>query len=339
MGTIIGYFGIEIGSDALFERLLWPTRYYNTWSPKSLLGFTFLTPMGGPLLRPAVRILDGFIHARLFLGKGRGDMLGTAFFSDLNQNCIIHTPKGTKDIDSPSEYKMRNNLWVRVLRLVKVGVTSKSATDVEVAARATKEVSAKRIVYHLSLEPNTSSKTEKSKFLSVSGDVGKPCLRNLIGVICSELFAIGTGVFVAVKYHSTYAILFFLPFLLKAISILFPVRRRSLQHPDAKAAKDSGPSSIEHAEDIDSLQGTRVYELARVHDNDDFMLIEGPSSLLHQFFHHYGHPSRNHPGALTSDRNREVISILLVGASALLFPVSLLLNVWAEPRIQWIWLG
>lgn len=31
--------------------------------------------------------------------------------------------------------------------------------------------------------------------------------------------------------------------------------------------------------------------LARVQDHDDFMLIEGPSSLLHQFFHHYGYPS------------------------------------------------
>lgn len=90
IGTIIGYFGIEIGSDSLFERLLWPTRFYNTIKPMALLETTLLTLMGGPLLRPAIRVMDQFIGARMYLGKLQGDPLDTAFFPNLRQKYIIH---------------------------------------------------------------------------------------------------------------------------------------------------------------------------------------------------------------------------------------------------------
>lgn len=90
--TILGYLEIEIGSYSLFERLLWPTRFYNTLNPSTLFQITMLTPMGGPLLRPAICVIDGFIAARMHRGKQQGDPLDTAFFSDLGCRYRKHLP-------------------------------------------------------------------------------------------------------------------------------------------------------------------------------------------------------------------------------------------------------
>ena len=326
-GAIIAYFGVEVRSDAFFERLLWPTRYYNTWNPEALRQIMLLTPMGGPLLAPAVRAIDEFMHSGLLLGNGRGDMLGTAFFRDIGQKFKIYASKGDKDVERPNEYeKMRNMLWVRVLRLANVHTTSNSSADTGSATKATKGVSAKRIVYHLTLESTPGkevAQSDQTKIPAVGGDVGNIHLRNVVGVVCSEILAMAIGVFVAVGHKSLFALLFFIPFMLKTVSLLFPIRRRPLQNPASTA----------------DLKDKYLYELSREHDNDDFMLIEGPSHLLYQFCRHYGHPSRTNPGIWTSDRTREVISICLATAFALLFPIGLVVSVWADEKIQWIWLS
>ncbi|KAK4691434.1 hypothetical protein P7C71_g5566, partial [Lecanoromycetidae sp. Uapishka_2] len=333
IGTIIGYFGIEIGSDSLFERLLWPTRFYNTLNPISLLQTTLLTPMGGPILRPAIRVLDEFKANRLFNGQLQGDPLGTAFYSNSRQRYKLHTAEGSRQTQKEDTHEFRNCLWIRVLRLTRAIDDSKPGQDPE-AGDHTKSVSARRSVYLLDLTPtenNTKTATAAKAVLKVSGDVGALRPRNFIGVFCSELVAICTGICVAIIFKSFYTILFFLPFLLKFIALIFSVRRQPLAWPKPPTTKEA--QKMQFKDDIAML------EFDRERDRDDFILIKGSKQLLHQFSHHYGHPLRKSKDVFISDRTNEVISMALVFAFAMVFPVSLLASIWANPNIQWTWLG
>lgn len=332
MGTIIGYFGIEIGSDSLFERLLWPTRYYNTLSFKSLVQLMMLTPMGGPMLRPAIRVIDKFIAARMHRGKRQGDPLGTAFFPNLRQRHIIHLGKGSKETHKQDTEEFRNFIWVRVLRLVRTVDGQKRTEDPETAEH-TKKVSVRRPVYLLDLTPfeQDAKIARPTDTIQVSGDVGTLRFRNVVGIFCSELVAVCTGCLVAIKLKTAYAILFFLPLILKLLSLLFSVRRQHLVWPltpITDAAKET-----QFKNDIQML------ELNRERDTDDFILIRGSEFLLRQFSRHYSHPLRDGKGILANDRTNEVVSMILVLAFAIVFPVSLFASIWADEYVQRIWLG
>ncbi len=49
-------------------------------------------------------------------------------------------------------------------------------------------------------------------------------------------------------------------------------------------------------------------------------LVEGPGSIVRQFFRHYGHPKRE----TRQDRLKELVCIFLMFATMLTFPVGLL---------------
>ena len=333
VGTIIGYFGIEIGSDSLFERLLWPTRFYNTLNPSALFQLTMLTPMGGPLLRPAVRVIDKFIAARMHWEKRQGDPLGTAFYSNLRRRYIKHLGKGSKESLGQQTEEFRNFIWVRVLRLVHAVDSEKGSADLETAEH-TKPVSARRPVYLLDLTPiehDAKTTRDTDTVFEVSNDVGTLHIRNVVGIFCSELIASCTGCCVPIIFESAYAILSFLPLVLKFISLVFCVRRQHLVWPK--------PPTTKAAKEIQFKDDVQMFELSRKRDTDDFMLIRGSELLLHQFSHHYGHPLRDGKGFLTSDRTNEVVSMVLVFAFAMVFSVSLFASIWANEDIQWIWLG
>jgi hypothetical protein len=51
LGSIIGYLGSEVAEVAIFERLLWPQRFYYNLTPKSAVGLAFTMPMGGTALQ------------------------------------------------------------------------------------------------------------------------------------------------------------------------------------------------------------------------------------------------------------------------------------------------
>lgn len=160
----------------------------------------------------------------------------------------------------------------------------------------------------------------------IGNDVGIIETRNIIGVICSELIAICIGIYVRMALRSIYAILFFLPLVLKLISLMFCVRRQNLvwpEKPDTEAASDPF-----------SRNDTHLLELNRERDTDDFILITGSEALLSQFSLHHGHPLRNGP----NDRINEVVSMLLVVAFAMVFPVSLIASIRASEDVQRIWL-
>ena len=86
LGTLIGYIRSEISVDNLFERLLWPQKYYNSPPARSIWKIAFLMPMGGPLHKASLRTLDTLDKNGLLKGNRCGHMLGTAFFGDTGRS-------------------------------------------------------------------------------------------------------------------------------------------------------------------------------------------------------------------------------------------------------------
>ena len=80
LGAIIGYLGAEVAEGDIFERLLWPQRFYNHLELDAVIKLAFLMPMGGPVHRAALITLDNFRKNGLYRGHCQGQMLGTAFF-------------------------------------------------------------------------------------------------------------------------------------------------------------------------------------------------------------------------------------------------------------------
>lgn len=60
LGSMIGYVGSEVAGPLSFERLLWPSRFYNDLTPWVALKLAIFMPMGGPILRAALNTLDQF---------------------------------------------------------------------------------------------------------------------------------------------------------------------------------------------------------------------------------------------------------------------------------------
>jgi hypothetical protein len=82
LGFVIGTLGSEVAERTLFECLLWPQRFYNDFNFFIFLKLMFLMPMGGPLHAAALETLDNLREHGLYLGRRRGNMLGTAFLPD-----------------------------------------------------------------------------------------------------------------------------------------------------------------------------------------------------------------------------------------------------------------
>jgi hypothetical protein len=57
LGTLIGYIGAEAATDQVFERLLWPQRFWNGFTIYHALRVALFMPMGGPLHRAALHTL------------------------------------------------------------------------------------------------------------------------------------------------------------------------------------------------------------------------------------------------------------------------------------------
>jgi len=60
LGTLIGYIGAEAATDQVFERLLWPQRFWNWFSIYHMFQVVLFMPMDGPVHRAALHTLDKF---------------------------------------------------------------------------------------------------------------------------------------------------------------------------------------------------------------------------------------------------------------------------------------
>lgn len=314
IGAVLGYVGSEAATSQIFERLLWPQRSYANFTLKSIPMLAVLMPMGGPLHIITLKTLDAMSSHGLLKGATVGHMLGTTFYPDQNWTYTSWTSNGQKATTEP----VRNCLWVRALSYVpipKLGCESRQATDQtpgNIALRSV-PVRSKVAVSHLTLTRATKQDVE-SKMPFVEADVGKPSFRAYLAIFATESSAILAAIGIAVYHKSLWALWWLAPLLLRLVSALFTVDRKSLEPLDL----DSGDEDVWD------------YEVHCPQYEGKFMLLTGPKSVVQQFFVHYGHPVGN--------RFREAVQLAVVILFGVLFLFGLFFSViWMPIAVQKVW--
>ena len=322
LGSVIGYLGAEVAEAVVFERLLWPQRFYNDFTFTTIFKMAFLFPMGGPLHRAALQTLDTFQGNGLYLGTRRGNSLGTAFLRDKHTTYYLRTQPEEQTV--PKE--ARNGFWLEALCNVKAGrCTTSALPPPDAESNATLEQRrnrARQVLHHLVLEYRPNSKKDESiakRVSEVSVHLG-----SFVAIFCSELSAIGAAFFAGL-YLKVYwlAPFFCVPLVLKMLAVVFSVPRESLQ---TYQSEDPNPGTAREIFEVDDL-------------NHGFAVIEGPEPVVRQFFRHYGHLVRDNRRVGPGDRARELGSMALVYFFVLYFPAGLLSLLWMEPEAQYLWLG
>ncbi|KAK1532155.1 uncharacterized protein CCOS01_04138 [Colletotrichum costaricense] len=370
LGAVLGYLGAEVAGISLFERLLWPERFYNAVDAIALIRLALFMPMGGPLHRAALETLDKFRDHGLYKGRRRGDMLGTTFFSDKASVHYLHktatTPEGRK-----LPRAVRNGFWIEVLKHVDDRIslggswTGAGPAPVPDTVRLKEggeapadTVRTTRRIYRLDLEFQSSQGSEASPQLKAFNE--NFGFRTLLGIVVSELSSILLAVAAGIWSNQSrdgqdapakwFIGFLCIPLFLKLFAAVARVRRESVIHdegsPESSTLNVTAPSSPAAEASItekdptpaspDHHQETEIFEVEV--PSIGFLLISTPSPASQasfQFFRHYGHPIRD--SAL--DRAREVASIVTVYAFVLYFPAGLLLLSWMNESMQYLWLG
>lgn len=319
LGSVIGYLGAEVAERAVFERLLWPQRFYHDPNPTVLIKQALLMTMGGPLHSTALATLDVFRNNGLYLGTRRGDMLGTAFLSDIHVPNYSRTGSNEKDMGKES----RNGFWVRTMR----SITKPPENGTRLAAATPTPYRALHLLLQLSLRRVDPSETMGQNVVKVTEDlsVGRYIIMIFI-LFLSELSSIAAAVVAGARFKTWWLVVYFsLPIIFKLIAVCFTVRREGLQDDDALGITPGvAPSNV-------------IYEV--VDPNRSFLLIKGPATVIQQFFRHYGHPKRDSQAVWLPDRAREVICIIVIYGFVLYFPAGLIAALWMSPEVQYLWLG
>ena len=311
LGSLIGYVGAEVTTEAIFERLLWPQRFYSDLHPPTLVSLAILMPMGGPLHKAALEVLNQIKRNGLYRGPCEGDMLGTAFHGE---DAATYRRR-SRDASSDEDRKTRNALPVKVLRNLNLGNSKSggktsdiesSAADVSRKGRAVKR--AHRTVHHLTVDLVTDLPPETT--IIRYGSLKK----SIIGIFASELTSIIAATYAFAELHILWlGIYFMIPMALKLIAAGFSVRRENIVKVPSRTA--------EAFEVYDSSIG--------------FSVIDGSPDLVQQFFRHYGHPRRSE----RLDRIREIACILVIYAFVALFPAGLIAILALPPNGQYLWLA
>jgi len=311
LGTLIGYISAEAAVEDVFDRLLWPQRFFNAVTWRDFFQVGLLAPMGGPIHKAALTTLDKFHRNGIFKGCNLGNMLGTAFYQDINLRCKVYDGQSGS---SGKEYA-RNGLWVQAVSRIPVTAKRKDEQHIETGEQKPLMVRAKSSVNILELsyaQPN--EKIDSAKV--VENDTGSITFQTILALIWSEITSIITGTSVLAFWRSPSSLLWFFPLLLKLFSAAFALEREGILPP----------------EPLDRLrqQPTRRFEINM--QGNGFLIIEGKESAVMQFFQHYGHPIRN--------RLRETIQIAIVVALGLIFPIGLVCSLlWMPAGLQYVWLS
>ena len=323
LGSIIGYLGADSCEPNIFERLLWPERFYNNITLGSLLKITIAAPSGGPLHRAALHTLDVFRNKGLQGGMQQGHMLGTAFFADTGLRYQAHG-KALEDEDREA----RNGIWCTVLRMASRMQVKLRENTVQENAKADLEANSQQqrpvrrttqMVQHLKLSCLSVTEatarqlpivTEDGHFISI-----------IPAIIISELGALAAASVIAGAYQQHWFGAYMLvPLLLKLVAVPTSVRR-GVSHSNKKVA-------VSAAKD-----GNVLFQL---HDYDyGCHFISGSPEVVRSFFRHVGHPLRE----TRWDGLREILGIGMVVVLVLYFPVALLSTLWLSAPAQAVWLA
>lgn len=313
IGALLGYIGAEAAHEAPFEKLLWPQRAYSGFTWCHVLKTALLAPGGGPVYKVALQVLDKAFCYGLLRGSGLGSMLGTTFFPQTGSKYTLRS--NSSDFLTHTE-PSRNCLWERVILLLPLpkvaGTSSEKAPDGEGVPRA------HMAVHHIILAARDRPQGV-CPALDVSTDSYRTSFRVLAGLFVSETLGVALAILIAVIWHSWLAALWVCPLGVKLLS--------------AAAALDRDPLELQKFRKQDRvIERAQDFEFDMSPETGMFLLITGPPTLVLQFVRHFGHPRR--------DRFREILQLCIVVASALLFPLGLVLSVTIMPEpLQYVWLS
>lgn len=319
-GFLVGNIGSDLASKVTLGRMLWPERYYHTTSPWKLAMVGLTMSAAGAFQAAGKQAIDRFLHNGLFKGAKEGDMLGTAFFEDSRTGYRAFA-KREGQVEPIVAEDARNNFWAAVIASLCQQNPATSGIDGKGADFSRTGEFANRRVFHLKinddeLRPSTNKPYDINKI-----NIKATLSVMLVGAIFSEISSVLTGAAAAVVWHSPFAMVWFVPLLLRLLAIRFRVRRTPLLATEPKC-NDNNKSRPE----------PYVFEL------DDhkhgFVLIEAPEALGLQFFRHFGHPQRSN---LSNDRRNECISMALVVAAGAYFPTSWVAFAFAPSAMRWTW--
>jgi hypothetical protein len=335
LGSVIGYVGGEVADRALFERLLWPERFYNDFNLGVFARLALLMPMGGPVHKAAIETLEKFRKNGLYNGAVRGDMLGTAFYEDGGYSCREVMNVDLQGTVESEPYRARNNFWVEAIANVhpqgqdvqRVGLDGNG----DIQSFGLEEFSAKnhraiQMVYEVVLESENLDKLDVAPSPEAVLDENGITWRCLAGILSSEVSALGLAIFVGVYEQVSWLACFFcVPLFLKLFVLGFTVRRESIA-----AWSGRGAARYKFFEFDKTEWGFAVIGGLETEDEQE--------SVVRPFFLHYGHPRRN-DYTFFGDRFKEIRSMILVALFALYFPAGLISLLWMDPHVQYIWLG
>ncbi|KUI67825.1 hypothetical protein VM1G_03517 [Cytospora mali] len=315
LGTILGYLGGEVAEEVLFERLLWPQRFYNDCSMSILIKDIFLFSMGGPLHSAALSTLDNLRGQGLYYGHRRGNFLGTAFYDDLKLSYDSSGKTGAA----------RNAFWVRVSRCISRASLSRNKMlpkfdSEDIQAENTPHFRALQTVNHLTLRLVEDGKKSRSDGGVVCVQEDKATWRTVLRILVSESVALATGIVSIFIGGWWVAIYMVIPLLLKMVALAASVNREGLE----------GLSELKRKGPLNTTESFRVFDSAY-----GYLVITGPRPVVTQFFRHYGHPTRY----TNLGRFREVISIVVIYSFVLYFPAGLITNIWMSSPIIYLWLA
>ena len=312
LGTIIGYIGSEVVDEEIFERLLWPERFYNNASLRTLLEFAVFFPMGGPLHSAAIHALISLRKSKTYLGARQGHMLDTPFYTDLQTKYYARS----HETESKIAKEARNALLIRILRLVNSQPNKVHRSSPPSDSESQPEIRTTIFIQHLKIRYATNADLTNKKYFHISESFS---WRTVVGLVCSELSALILAPIVGFRLGSWFGFWFCTPLFLKIVAAVFRVRREPL-----KIHRDDSTSCIFEAVENDRW----------------FFVIEGPETLIRQFFRHYGHPKRDTRGVMIGDRINEVVSMMTIVLFGTIFPVGLLaVTLWLDVNVQFTWLG
>jgi len=317
IGAVLGYVGAEAATKRCLERMLWPQRTYSDFTLRSAPMLALLMPMGGPLHKVSLQVLDILFEHNLFRGAHKGHMLGTSIFPNMNWKLAIWGP----DRENIKSEEVRNGLWIRALQYAPIptlaefaGASSRSDDSGEKGTAPTLPVHALVAVSHLTLTKATNE--DKASLLPLVSEAARsPRFRTYVAIVTSELTAIGVAIGLGVGYRTLWSLWWLVPLILRLLSAIFALNRHALLPLDSKILK----------EDICN------YEIHCPQSSGNFMLLTGPRAVVDQFFVHYGHPERS--------RFREIAQLIIIVLMGAFFPFGLFVSaIWMPLKMQYAWL-
>jgi hypothetical protein len=340
LGTLLGYLGSEVATPDVFERLLWPARFYSGFDIFKVPNMAFFMPMGGPLHKAALMTLDKIISNGLLKGRNQGHMLGSPFYHDTRANYTVYDCVDTR---IKEKEHVRNGFWTQVIANLPIpyrtfeyeGYGTKDNPEVRASTQAVRSRAIHR-VSHLKLSVPM-HKPPSSQV--INGDVEGTSVQTYLALIITEVSGIAVACCVMAVWKSWFMLLWLVPLILKLVSCSFAVDRHPLEIPvsalpqSVQSSKESrGQHHTMKKEDEKALLPSRQKKFEINGLPHGFLIIEGDENLVLQFFRHYGHPIRN--------RFHEYVQIIIIIQFGLVFPVGLLCSLlWMPVGIQYVWMS